>query len=34
MEIRFRKDTDVEGIKEEMRELIEDHFGIEILEIN
>ena len=28
--IYFRKDTDVEEIREELRELVEDHFGIEI----
>jgi len=32
--INFRKDTDVEDIREEIRELIEDTFGIEIISID
>jgi len=34
MEIVFRKEIDEEQIREEIRELIEDKLGIEIVEIN
>ena len=38
IEIVFRKDTDIENIRDEMveaiREFVEDKFGIEIVEIN
>lgn len=34
IEIVFRDDTDIEDIREEIRETIEEHFGIEIVEIN
>lgn len=34
MEIIFRKGIDEEQIREEIRELIEDNLGIEIVEIN
>ena len=34
LNIVFRKDVDITNIIEEMRELIEDHFGIEIVEMN
>jgi len=38
LEIVFRKDTDIENIRDELREsvreFIEDKFGIEIVEIN
>jgi len=34
IEMRFNKNVDVSEIVEEIRETIEDKFGIEILEIN
>ena len=34
MEIVFRKEIDEDEIREEIRELIEDTLGIEIVEIN
>lgn len=34
MEIVFRKETDEDEIREQVREAVEDNLGIEILEIN